>query len=371
MAKKINILEAIRQGQIGGGESHVLDLVEEMNKSLYNPTVLSFTDGPMVDRLTGQGIKCEVIPSTKPFDLSVIGKVKKLLIDNKIDIVHAHGTRAYSNVIFAARGLNLPIVYTIHGWSFHDDQGKLKNFISKFFEGYLTSKSKLNISVSESNQLTGKEAIKKFDSVVINNGVNFNKFDKDADYIDIRKELDIPSGDTLYGFIARITIQKNPLVLIKAFKKLSDKHDDVKLLMVGNGDMEDEMKSLIQELKLDGRVLVQDFRSDVPDILNALDVFCLPSLWEGLSIGLLEAMAMGKAIISTQVDGTKELIQTGENGLLAEANSVDDLFLALEKLHLDKQLREKLGEQAYITVKENFNVASMVRQVEGLYEEIA
>ena len=120
--KKIRVLECIRQGQIGGGESHLLSLVENLNKDVYEPVVLSFTDGPMIDRLKALNIPVHIIPSNKPFDFKVWGKVKQLMLDEKIDLVHAHGTRANSNVFRAAKSLKKPLAYTIHGWSFHVDQ---------------------------------------------------------------------------------------------------------------------------------------------------------------------------------------------------------------------------------------------------------
>ncbi|HXB90916.1 MAG TPA: glycosyltransferase, partial [Puia sp.] len=92
--KKIRILEGIRQGKIGGGESYLLGLVEHMDRSRFEPVVLSFTDGPMVERLRAKGIPAHVIHTEKPFDVRVWGKVKSLLEREEIDIVHAHGTRA-------------------------------------------------------------------------------------------------------------------------------------------------------------------------------------------------------------------------------------------------------------------------------------
>ena len=161
---KIRVLECIRQGQIGGGESHLLSLVENLDKNIYEPIVLSFTDGPMIDRLKALNIPVHIIPSNKPFDFKVWGKVKQLMQQEKIDLVHAHGTRANSNVFKAARALQKPLAYTIHGWSFHVDQPFLIKKIRIAGEKFLVSRSDLNISVSVSNQKTGKDTISGFNS---------------------------------------------------------------------------------------------------------------------------------------------------------------------------------------------------------------
>ncbi len=160
-SNKIRILETIRQGQIGGGESHLLSLVENLDKDRYEPVVLSFTEGPMVDRLKEMGIQTEVIYTEKPFDFSKWKRVKAFIEANNIQLVHAHGTRANSNVFWATKKLKLPLVYTIHGWSFHDDQNPLIKKVRVMGEQLLTNKSDINISVSASNQQSGKKYVQR------------------------------------------------------------------------------------------------------------------------------------------------------------------------------------------------------------------
>jgi hypothetical protein len=116
MGEPVKVLQAIRQGTIGGGESHVQDLVTNLDKTRFEPIVLSFTEGQMVDNLRRQGIKTFVIPNLKPFNVFTWGKVRELMKAENIQLVHAHGTRAASNVFRPAQQLNVPLVYTIHGW---------------------------------------------------------------------------------------------------------------------------------------------------------------------------------------------------------------------------------------------------------------
>lgn len=153
---RIKVLETIRQGFIGGGESHVLSLVENLEKSVFEPIVLSFTEGQMISSLNSLGIKNIVIPTTKAFDISIWSKVKKLMVRENIQLVHAHGTRANTNVFWAAASLGIPVIYTVHGWSFHDDQPIWVKKLRIWSEQYLTRKMRFNISVSETNQRTGK-----------------------------------------------------------------------------------------------------------------------------------------------------------------------------------------------------------------------
>lgn len=369
--KKIRILETIRQGQIGGGESHLLSLVENLDRSRFEPVVLSFTDGPMVDRLKQMGVQTEVIYTEKPFDISKWKRVKQFIQSNSISLVHAHGTRANSNVFWATRKLKLPLVYTIHGWSFHDDQQALLRKIRVLGEQLLTSKSNINISVSASNQQTGKKYFPKFNSVVINNGIDQKKFDPSRNFKNIRQELNIAPDAILVLFVARFIHQKQPLKLIEAFAEAHQQNPKLKLLMVGDGDQKPTALQLVKDLNIESHVIFEPFRQDVPDVLAAADIFVLPSLWEGLPIGLLEAMAMGKAIIGTQVDGTSEVLRNNENGLLiATDNLAPNLSDALLAMAADPALRAKLGSAAQQTISSTYSASNMTREIEAIYNKL-
>jgi len=365
--RKIKVLQAIRQGQVGGGETHILNLVGSMDKTVFEPVVLSFTDGQMIDELNRTHIQNHVIPSNKAFDIKKWKEVRSFLESEAIDIVHVHGTRANSNVYWAAKALGLPIIYTIHGWSFHDDQSWLVKNVRVFFERWITSKVNCNISVSASNQATGHKYISHFQSLVINNGINLKVFNSQNSFKNIRAELNIPQDKCVIGSIARMTLQKDPLTLIRAFKSVLEKNDNVMLLMVGDGELKEEAMQLASDLGISDSVVFEKFRSDVPDILNAINIFCLPSLWEGLPIGLLEAMAMSKAVIASDVDGSKEIVQNKVNGLLIAPQQTESLAKAISVLAGDQNIRRKYGEAARETVAENFDIEKMTRQVENVY----
>jgi glycosyltransferase involved in cell wall biosynthesis len=367
---KIRILETIRQGQIGGGESHLLSLVENLDKTRFEPVVLSFTDGPMVDRLKQMGIQTEVIYTEKPFDISKWKRVQQFIKANNIQLVHAHGTRANSNVFWGTKKLKLPLVYTIHGWSFHDDQQSLIKKIRVMGEQLLTRKSDVNISVSASNQQTGKRYFPSFESVVVNNGIDQLKFDPSRSFKDVRSELGIPKDVTLVLFVARFIHQKQPLKLISAFAKAVKQLPSLRLLMVGDGDQKQQALEMVKQFGITDQVIFAPFRQDVPDVLAAADIFVLPSLWEGLPIGLLEAMAMGKAIIGTQVDGTSEVIQHNVNGLLLPVETLDETLPQTIVQLTDATLRARLGQQARATISSTYSAATMTRQIEAIYEKL-
>ncbi|MBO9730977.1 MAG: glycosyltransferase family 4 protein [Chitinophaga sp.] len=367
---KIRVLETIRQGKIGGGESHVLDLVASLDKTIFEPIVLSFTDGPMIAALAQLEVPAFVIESEKAFDLSVWRKVKKFIQEQRVDIVHVHGTRANTNVLWAARSLNLPVVYTIHGWSFHDGLHPLAKRLRIAAEKFITRKTQVNICVSESNRQTGIKAFNGFDGIVVRNGVNLRKFNPDGVYTDLRAEYNIPGDKLLLCFIARMTYQKDPVSMIKAFALALKSVPDLQLLMIGDGELRTTAENTAKELEIDKQIVFAGFRQDVPAVLHAADIYCLPSLWEGFPIGVLEAMAMGKAVIASDVDGTKEAVTDGENGLLVPASNITALAAAIVKLAVDATLRQQLQQNAKTAIAEHFNVAGMTGKISEVYLQL-
>jgi glycosyltransferase involved in cell wall biosynthesis len=367
---KIRVLEAIRQGKVGGGETHILSLVEHMDNSRFEPVVLAFTHGKMMETLDRMGVNHHVIPSDHAFDVSTWNAVRRLMVREKIDLVHVHGTRANTNIYWAARMLRLPIIYTVHGWSFHDDQSWWVKRARIFVEKWITRAVNCTITVSGSNQETGSRYIPRFQSVVIPNGINLIQFDPSRRLGDLRREWGVKPDALVLGFVGRMTAQKDPLALISAFPSVLRANPRAVLVLVGEGELKEDARRLAASLGLgEDKVVFEKFRTDIPDVLAAMDVFCLPSLWEGLPIGLMEAMAMKRAVLATRVDGSRELVEDGESGILVPPGDAGALSAALVRLATDPLLRARLGARARETIAGGFDVNGMTRKIESLYVE--
>lgn len=367
--KPIRILEAIRQGSVGGGETHVFDLSTRLDKSKFVPIVLSFTDGPMVSNLRQAGIETHVIETKMPFDPRVIARVRQLIHDTAIDFVHAHGTRAASNLLLPSKISGRKLIYTIHGWSFNNSQSKAVQFIRTQAEKFITQRTALNICVSESNRQTGAVAIHDFKAIVINNGINLNRFNLTIDNTSFLTELNKTPGQIWIGLIARMTRQKDPITLLHAFQLAQSKQTNLRLLLVGEGDLTHAINNKINELNIVEYVRVMPFRKDVPEILKSIDIYCLPSLWEGLPIGLIEAMAMERPAIATKVDGTREVV-TSETGLLIEPENINELVASILKLAENESLRSSMGKRARLLAEAKFGLDAMVLATEQAYLQI-
>jgi glycosyltransferase involved in cell wall biosynthesis len=205
----------------------------------------------------------------------------------------------------------------------------------------------------------------------VNNGIDQERFDPSGNFTDIREELAIDRNAVLLLFIARFTAHKQPLALIRAFADALKKMPAIKLLMVGEGDEKEAALRLAKDLSVEESIIFLPFRQDVPDILHAADIYILPSLWEGLPIGLLEAMSMGKAVIATNVDGTREIVRHQFNGCLIEPEHLElELAGAINRLASDRVLCESYGSHAIETVRNQYNVSRMTRQIEDIYTNL-
>lgn len=365
---RINALEVIRQGQIGGGESHLRDLVLLFDKNIVNPIVLSFTGGQMIDDLRAKGIKCYVVETGKAFDTKVTGSIANIIEKEEIDIIHAHGSRAASNVFWIAKKKKLPFVYTIHGWSFHQDQNKIIYRLRAWSEKLLCHCADRVICVSESNKQTGEREFGLKNADVIVNGVNTSMFSPDNDYPNLRKYFKFDADDFVVGFISRITKQKSPKDFVDSIMKANKQNSRIKGLMVGDGDMKSEVEHYIMEKGANDIVHTSPARTDVAALLNMVDAYCLPSLWEGLSIALLEAMSMAKPLVVTPTDGTRELIKDGENGIICNFGNAEELAKAYATYFENKQLAVTYGNRCRNYVVEKFDNKQVSENVEKIYK---
>lgn len=368
--KPIKVLEVIRQGQIGGGESHVLDLVLGFLREEVEPIVMAFTPGHMIDTLQAKGIQCYVIETEKAFDSKIQKEIRQIIEKEQIQLIHAHGSRAASNVFRIAHRMHLPLIYTVHGWSFHQDQSKLIYTLRAWSEKLICHYCSKMICVSESNRVSGKEAFGLKQADVIENGINLQRFNPDGNFKDIREELHIGKEEFIIGFIARMTLQKSPLDFVESIAIAHKENPNIKGLLIGDGEMKEEVYEYIREKQLEDCFYLSGFRTDVPDLLNAIDVYCLPSLWEGLSIALLEAMAMKKALVVTPTDGTKEIIRANQNGLIVDFNHPESLAKAYLHYYHHPELITLYGNNAQEVIQTRFNSQRVSDEVTTIYKSL-
>lgn len=363
----VRILHTIRQGHIGGGETHVHELVRHLDKEKYDCYVLAFSEGDMHDKLSSLGVPSYIIPTSRPFDLTIRKKVRGLCKKIRPCIIHAHGARACSNSYYLAKDLKIPLIYTVHGWTFRENMNFFHRIFRRFSESFLTRKADVVINVSYSDLLTGRNVLGLKNSIEIVNGVDPNIFDGEGDKAQ-KLQFGFKEDDFIIALIARLTEQKDPITFIRAMDHLKhEKH--FKAIIVGDGRLLSDLKVLAHKLQLDDKIKFTGSRKDVANILSWTDVYCLPSLWEGMPIGILEAMASGCAVIATDVMGTKEIVNAG-NGILFKPGDFKALAEGITFLYNHPEEKERMELNAKNHINKYFSIGHMAMTVQEQYAQL-
>jgi glycosyltransferase involved in cell wall biosynthesis len=184
----------------------------------------------------------------------------------------------------------------------------------------------------------------------------------------VRRELGLPEDTVVVGTIGRLNAQKGHAYLVDAAARL--RHAGaLRFLVAGDGDLMGELRARAAATGVADRIVFAGHRTDVPDVLGAIDVFCLSSLYEGTPLALFEAMAAGKAIVSTAVDGCREVLADGETALLVRPADAGALAAALERVAGSPELRERLSRRAREESR-RYDVRAGVDAMQDLYDEL-
>jgi sugar transferase (PEP-CTERM/EpsH1 system associated) len=298
---------------------------------------------------------------TLPFRLAHI------LRKNKIDIVHTHAWGTLVEGVVAAKLARVPVV--IHGehGTFHKDPKR--KFVQKLMFGW--SDKLLSVSGILADNLTKELELPENSFYSILNGVNSKKYFRDSEKREkYRNELRCKKETVLIGTVGRTVKVKNQRILIAAAKKLKQKKLDFLITIVGDSpenslrpvlQKETEEQGVADYIKLPGN------KSDVPGYLSAFDVFVLPSLSEGCSNVIQEAMATELPVVASNVGGNPELVTNGKTGFLFDLDNLDELVGILEKLIKDTALRKETGRQAKEKMLKKFSLEKMVENYESFY----
>ncbi|HCJ66688.1 MAG TPA: hypothetical protein DHV62_05005 [Elusimicrobia bacterium] len=243
--------------------------------------------------------------------------------------------------------------------------GKLKLEILKKYADCFIAPSK---EIKEEMIQFGFSVKKVF---TIPNGVDIHKFfpvtPERKSTIREKLELKYPR---IVTFVGRLTKQKGLDFLIRGWRKICTNTFEIHLLLIGDGEERNNIENLIAQLKIQNMVHLLGNRHNIVDLLQASDIFILPSLAEGLSNALLEAMSCSLPVIATNIGGTAEIIENRTNGVLIELNSINQLYEGIIALTTNPELSSTLGRNARNTVKENYSIEKITQSYISLYEKV-
>jgi glycosyltransferase involved in cell wall biosynthesis len=261
-------------------------------------------------------------------------------------------------------------ITTIHLAGSYPQPERVKQKIARKTLKYFYKNIDKIITVSDANrkQLTNYYELPDHKIQVIHNGISPEKYIINESSEKSRALLNFPISKKLIAIVGRLHEQKGHIYLIKAAQKIVAIIPDCHFIFVGDGELRESLQKLVGELALTAYFTFLGFRTDIPRILNAIDLFILPSLDEGLPLVLLEAMAAGKPVIATDVGGVAELVQSNRSGVLIPSGQVEAIVNSVVTLFQSKGLMKAFGIQARDFVTNYFSHENMLKKTYENYE---
>jgi glycosyltransferase involved in cell wall biosynthesis len=318
-------------------------------------------------------IGLNILPTrNRGFQPSIVFKIARIIKEQKIDIVHCqrHKPTVYGTLAAYLAGRDLKVISHVRGLN------RTRNFRRRLLNRLLYKRIARIIAVSngvredivKSNSIAIREKV-----VTVYNGINVELFlDSGLTREQARTRLGLPgSGGVVYGTVGRLVETKGQTVLLKAFAKLYERYPESWLVLAGDGRLEFELRTLATDLNIHERAVFLGYRTDIPEILKAYDVFVLPSIAEGLPGALLEAMATGIPVIASRVGGVPEILNSPGRGVMVSPSAVDELTKAMEQLcSMDEMRRDEVGKALRQRVLEDFTTGKMVSAMTEEYMKV-
>ena len=354
----MKIVQIIPELSLAGAEIMVENLsyaLKALNHDVYVISLYSLKT-PISERLEKKGIDVFYLNKKTGFDLTVIKKIREKIIEIDPDIVHTH-RYLLPYVTMATIGLRVKIIHTVHNVAEKEVSSK-----QQIIHSWLYNRKKITpVAISPLVLDSIKARYKRIKTVpVIYNGIDLGNCHPKTDY-------SLTSQKTVLH-IGRFSYQKNHELLIDAFEKVHLQMPEVKLQLIGGGELENDIKEKVASSGLTENVKFLGLQDDVYKYLVDADIFILPSRYEGMPITLIEAMGTGLPIIATPVGGVPDMIQNSISGLLVESSAYN-LSSAIINLLEDGNLRKKLGENAEKDSK-RFSSMTMAKNYIDIYNNV-
>lgn len=379
--------------EIGGAQEAVRTLASGFARKGLEISVCALRDGPLREPIERLGLRVDILRGRThsvlalPWFVAEMIRIRRDLLrivdERRIDVIQTHLLRALDFLVLSLRlrrrlRRRFRIFWTIHNTRFslrrdHLHRAKwllrpkrwmyrqLYRFGSRWVDGIVAVSDEVQASFQrEVGGCAGK-------ITVICNGVDVDRYRRGLDREAVRTRLGIAGSTFVIGVVATFKTQKGHAYLLEAAASLVRRFPQLHFLFVGDGELREDLLRRTRALDLEAHVDFLGIRNDVPELLGACDAFVLPSLWEGLPVALLEAMAAGLPIIATAVDGTKQAMVHAETGWLVAPRSVSELEQALIELLTDQRRARAMGTAAQRRVSALFGTEPYVAKHLALY----
>jgi glycosyltransferase involved in cell wall biosynthesis len=362
----------------GGAQRNTLLTLKGLVRDGYEPELLCGPEGRLISEAEAIGVKVHVIPALvrqlDPLkDSRAFFRLYRLFRSQDYSIVHTHSTKAGVVGRVAAWLARVPvIIHTVHGVPFELD-GNLRSrfyFALERCVGYL-SDSLICVGEVLRQEVASWKIVPDRKLVTVYSGIDFSSYVLRRTPLEMKQVLGLEEAWPIVGSVGRLSEQKAQRYLIQAVALLKEKYPQIKLLLVGEGQLRPLLEKQIQDLGLSSNVFLLGEQDDIADLLNIFDVYAMSSRWEGVGRSLTEAMYWGLPIVATAVNGVKELIVHEETGLFAPPQDPKALATAVDRLASDRKVAKRLGSHAQKKCRELMDGEHMIIAIEKLYGSLS
>ena len=366
-SSRIKVVQVLATGGNGGAQESLFGLVTGLDRSRYDVCVVALSNGSSVRRLQRSGIATMVID--EPDDAIAVGALTAHLARIQPDILHNHMFRAEivgtkAALALGAAGYPRPYVLsTVHSSRVRsaEDRDALRRLTP--FMDRLIAVSNAIVRKIEDEGYTGAPIS------LVYNGVDLDRYDHQEACCTLKEEYDMEPDAQIVGVVARLEPEKGHATLLEAWPAVLRACPNAYLLVVGEGSRCDALKQQAADLGIGHRVVFTGRREDVPAVTAALDVAVLPSYREAQGLSVLEAMALSRPVVASNVGGIPEMIQDGITGLLVPPRDPQALAGAIVRLLEDHPLADTLGRAGHNLVHSRFCIEQMISSIADLYDE--
>jgi glycosyltransferase involved in cell wall biosynthesis len=306
-------------------------------------------------------------------DVRAIGALRRVLRDRRWDLVHTHGSKAGELARPLARLRGIPVAHSPHGFAYaaqhlRDRRAqRARRALTLSIERALAHTTTTFIFVSETERDDAvRDGIASPErAAIVRPGVASEPAEPAAASVP-----GLDGDDPLIGFVGRLSPEKDPLLFVAALEALRSDGVGFRAVVVGDGPLDRQVRARIADAGLQDRVLAAPFDELGHSVLHELDVYVLPSRYEVLPIGALEAMAAGVPVVARDVGAVAEAVRDGETGLLVREHTPDAVASALKRLVADPALRVRLGSRGRQLQRELFGLDRMIDDTEAAYRRV-
>ncbi len=374
--RRIKIIHIQLLPIMSGVQKAMFELLSGLDQDRYEIMVLCKEEGELTEELRKLSVRTitmgTLVRPINPFlDILALFKLYFLFKKIKPDIVHTHSSKTGFLGRISAHLAGVPVVFhTIQGFAVHQYSSRISNMFLIPIERFAAHYADMHISVNEYDRIYAikKKIIPPKKIVTVYNGIrNFNSYPKES-MSRVRESLNIPKDSIIVTQVGRLWKQKAPHVFVRTAAKVLKSYPRTFFIMVGDGASKQELISLSKNLGISEHIRFLGWRKDVDRILGITDIFVLTSLWEGLSIAILEAMAKKIAVVASDIKGNNELVVDGKTGYLCEPNNSNSFSEKIGLLINNREHLKSMGEEAFNRFNKYFTVDHMVKQIDDLYQ---